>query len=122
MSIIDLKDLEKEKRRNERKQEFERKVREVGQWVSNNKDVLLITLPVAGVVLKNGTKLVKGIHRSSILRQEKNMKERMIFDRSLGKYLELKRPLKNADMKAILARRDNGEKLSSILLDMNLLK
>lgn len=122
MSIINLKDLEKEKRRNERKQEFERKVREVGQWVSNNKDVLLITLPVAGVVLKNGTKLVKGIHRSSILRQEKNMKERMIFDRSLGKYLELKRPLKNADMKAILARRDNGEKLSSILLDMNLLK
>ena len=54
--------------------------------------------------------------------QEKKIKDLKIYDRSMGKYLDLKRPLNQNDMKIVLERRDNGERLSNILMDMNLLK
>lgn len=113
--VIDIKKLERERKINECKTEIKRKVSNACQWINNNKETLSVVVPVVCLVMKNGTTLIK-------LKQERDLKEKTIYDRSLGKYLKLKRPLKNADMKAILARRDNGEKLSNILMDMNLLK
>lgn len=45
-----------------------------------------------------------------------------IYDRSLGRYTELKRPLKAKESLEIERRRKMGESLNSILDDMRLLK
>lgn len=69
-----------------------------------------------------GTSLVKSLLKIVELSQEKKIKDLKIYDRSMGKYLDLKRPLTQKDMKIVLERRENGEKLSNILMGMNLLK
>ena len=119
---IDIDDFKKEEKRRERKERFNKKVNITANWIRNNKETLAIVIPVVGVSIKGTAKIIKGISKNVALSQEKQLKEKFIYDRSLGKYLELKKPLTNAQMKSILERKDNGEKLSSILRTENLLK
>ena len=119
---IDIVDFKKEEKRRERKERFNKKVNITANWIRNNKETLAIVIPVVGVSIKGTAKIIKGISKNVALSQEKQLKEKFIYDRSLGKYLELKKPLTNAQMKSILERKDNGEKLGSILQNMNLLK
>lgn len=119
---IDINDFKKEEKRRERKERFNKKANIAANWIRNNKETLAIAIPVVGVSIKGTAKIIKGISKNVALSQEKQLKERFIYDRSLGKYLELKKPLTNAQMKSILERKDNGERLASILQNMNLLK
>ena len=119
---IDIVDFKKEEKRRERKERFNKKANIIANWIRNNKETLAIVIPVVGVSIKGTAKIIKGISKNVALSQEKQLKEKFIYDRSLGKYLELKKPLTNAQMKSILERKDNGEKLGSILQNMNLLK
>ena len=119
---IDIDDFKKEEKRRERKERFNKKVNITANWIRNNKETLAIVIPVVGVSIKGTAKIIKGISKNVALSQEKQLKEKFIYDRSLGKYLELKKPLTNAQMKSILERKDNGEKLGSILQNMNLLR
>ena len=119
---IDINEFKKEEKRREHKERFNKKVNITANWIRNNKETLAIVIPVVGVSIKGTAKIIKGISKNVALSQEKRLKEKFIYDRSLGKYLELKKPLTNAQMKSILERKDNGEKLGSILQNMNLLK
>lgn len=83
---------------------------------------------LCGIVVTAGTyavhglvKGVKMIHRTGNFRRDKYLKERYIYDRSLGMYLKTRRPLRNNDYIIINKRRQNGEKLSDILASMRLL-
>lgn len=120
--VVDVNSLEKELK----KQQFKRKVKEKIQntvyWINENKEFLIIVVPAASAILGGGFKVIRSISRNIALSQEKRIKDMRIYDRSMGKYIELKRPLKNADMKTILERRENGEKLSNILMDLKLIK
>lgn len=120
--VVDVNSLEKELK----KQQFKRKVKEKIQntvyWINENKEFLIIVVPAASAILGGGFKCIRSISRNIALSQEKRIKDMRIYDRSMGKYIELKRPLKNADMKTILERRENGEKLSNILMDLKLIK
>ena len=119
---VEVIDADKQLRKEKRKKEFKRKVNNVVYWINENKEFLIIAIP-AGVTLVNGSfKLIRSISRNVALVQEKRIKDLRIYDHSMGKYLELKRPLTQEDMKTVLARRDNGEKLSNVLMDMQLLK
>ena len=119
---IDIVDFKKEEKRRERKERFNKKANIIANWIRNNKETLAIVIPVVGVSIKGTAKIIKGISKNVALSQEKQLKERFIYDRSLGVYFELKKPLSNSQMTSILERKDNGEKLSSILIDENLLK
>lgn len=120
--IVKLSDFQKEAKRRERKEWFGNKIKSVAEWTNNNKEVILVVVPAAVATVSGGAKIVKSISRNSALRQEQRMKERFVYDRSLGAYLELKKPLKDVQWKAILDRKEKGERLSTILKDMNLLK
>ena len=105
---------------------FKRKVKEKVHntivWIDNNKEYLVIIVPAVASVVGGIVKIGKSISKNIALEQEKKMKDTRIYDRSLGKYIELKRPLNNKDMQIILERKDSGEKLSSILMDLDLIK
>ena len=115
-------DADKQFRREKRKKEFKRKINEALYWIKENKEVLIIVIPAAVTVTKWSLRVVNSVSRNVALLQEKRIKDLKIYDRSMGKYLDLKRPLTQDDMKVVLDRRDNGERLSNILMDMNLLK
>lgn len=115
-------DADKQFRKEKRKKEFKRKVNETLYWIKENKEVLILVIPAAVTVTKWSLRVVNSVSRNVALVQEKKIKDLKIYDRSMGKYLDLKRPLTQNDMKIILDRRDNGERLSNILMDMNLLK
>ena len=109
-----------------KKERFKRKVKESFQktvyWINDNKEFLMIAIPAVVAVTKCGSKVIGSIARNIALNKEQKMKDLYIYDRSLGRYIELRRPLRNQDMKIILDRRENGERLSNILMDMNLMK
>lgn len=122
MTVYTMDDLEKAKKRAKRrewKETLKRKVDDAKFWVMNNSGmIMLIAPPVLGVV----TALVRTTGRQVALKKEQNLKELYCYDRSLGHYWKLKRPLKNSDWIHINARRDNGENLGNILNDMKVLK
>lgn len=120
--VVNINDFKKEEKKRERKEKFRRTICDGLLWVDKNKEIISLAIPVAVVTVKGGTKIVSGISRNIRLHQEKVDKERRIYDRSLGKHIYLKRSLTNADMRTILERKEDGEKLSSILMDMNLIK
>ena len=115
-------DADKQFRKEQRKKEFKRKVNEALDWIKDNKEVLVIVIPAALALTKEGVKVIKYLSKNVALIQEKRIKDLKIYDRSMGRYLDLKRPLNQNDMKIVLERRDNGEKLSNILMDLGLLK
>lgn len=120
--VVNIDDFKKEQQKRERKEKVQRKIKDGLYWIENNKEIISLAIPAVVVTVKGGTKIVNGVSKNIRLHQEKVDKEMRIYDRSLGKHIYLKRPLKNADMRAILERRENGEKLSNILMDMNLMK
>lgn len=119
---IDVVDFEKEARKRERKAKFRNGVNNTINWIENNKEILAIAIPVVAATGSGTAKIIKCVSKNVALNKEKKLKELFIYDRSLGKYLELKKPLSSSQMKSILERKENGEKLAIILQQMNLLK
>jgi hypothetical protein len=114
--------LRKKRKKESVKEWFNKKVNDTTNWIRDNKETLAIAVPVIAAGLSGTTKIIKGISKNVALKQEKELKEKFIYDRSLGKYLELKKPLNSNQLKTVLERKENGEKLSTILNNMNLLK
>lgn len=119
---IEQKKVEMSFKRDNFKRDAKKTFWTVTYWLKDNYDVLLLVVPAGLGAIKCGSKIINGISRNIALAQEKRIKDLRIYDRSLGKYIELKRPLKQSDMKTIFERRENGEKLSSILMDLRLMK
>lgn len=107
---------------NKKKKKFKEKCAKTLIFVKENYDVLIIVIPAATAITGGLLKLGQKIFRNIAITRDKRIKDTRIYDRSLGKYLELKRPLNNNDFKQILARKENGEKLSYILMDLKLIK
>lgn len=91
-------------------------------WVRNNMDVLVFIVPVGVAVFSGATKIASKTIATHNLNKEIRFKERTIYDRSLGRFTELRRPLTAKESLIIENRRANGEKLNTILDDMRLLK
>lgn len=123
---IDEKELKKaarEARKREQKAKFKQNVENTKEWMWANREFILgVGLPILTVVTATVIKGVKVANRSARLKQEKDLKELYCYDRSLGHYWKLKRPLKSSDWVKIDARRRNGERLADILSDMKVIK
>ena len=89
------------------------------KWCGDNKEVLIVIVPVAiaGItaVTKLGGKFI-GTYNERVLQNKS------IYDHSFGTYWQLRRALTNNDRLIIDRRRAAGEKLGDILKDMRLLK
>lgn len=86
-------------------------------FVENHKEAIAGAAAVIGVV----TPIVKGIRKRNNLKQEKELKDRYIYDRKVGHYIKIKRPLRNHEVIELERRKANGELLATILSDMRLL-
>lgn len=112
----------KEQKREEFKMKAKRKLDGTIQWIRENQDVLIIVAPVVTVVAGKTIGLASNAIKLHRTNKEIDYKERMIYDHSLGKYAELKKPLTAVQALTVEERRANGEKLHTILNDMGLLK
>lgn len=86
---------------------------------NENRDYIVVLAPIVCGV---GGKVISSVDRKHRINEEKDLKERYIYDRSLGCYYELKHQPKPSEYLEIDRRRRNGEPLGRILQDMRLLK
>lgn len=89
------------------------------KWVKENPE---FGIPVVLAVTTGTTKIVTGITRAYSEKKLIRFRERTIYDRSMGRYVELRRPLTDMEALMIEERRQNGERLMPILESMKLLK
>lgn len=101
------------------KWECEMKFMSAKDWVKRNKEIVIVVTPV---LLKGVFSITKDISRKERINEEKDLKERWVYDRSAGHYYELRRKVKSQEWVIIDERRRNGESLGSILASMRLLK
>lgn len=115
-------DFEKELKRRQRNEKLKQAWDTTATFVRDNQDVLLFTVPAAVTVIGGGSRLISKMIAKNMQERDIRFKETTIYDRSLGRYVTLKRPLKASESLEIERRRGNGEKLHAILNDMKLLK
>lgn len=116
---ISIEDFRKEEKRREIKEKINLKIKQGLEWVNDNKEALVVIVPVA---IKGATTIFKVIHKYGNLRKEEQLKDLYCYDRSLGHYWKLRRELTNREWLEIDRRKQNGERLSDILDEMRVLK
>lgn len=119
---VDIVDFQKEAKRRERKQKIADAYQTVKDFVDDKKEEIAFWTPIIGLVVPGATYLTKQVISNHKANKEIDFKERHIYDRSLGRYVELKKKLTPAQAISIEERRANGEKLNTILDSMGLLK
>lgn len=101
------------------KKTLKNRVDDAVKWCGENKEVLVVAIPlaVAGItaITKLGGKLI-GTYNERVLQ------DKSIYDHGFGTYWKLRRALTNNDRLTIERRRAAGEKLGDILKDLRLLK
>ena len=121
MKVVTMKDFERESKRREFKENVKRKFSNAVNFVSDHKEEIMILSPIIMAGIAGVTKVSKGMIRNHNLNKEQDMKELYCYDRSLGHYWKLRKPLSNNDWIAINDRKKNGETLADILSSMNVL-
>lgn len=98
-----------------KKDEAKERAKRIGHWMMNNPEI------VAGI----GTATL-GLSRFAIkksrAKEEKELKNNYVYDRSGGFYWRLRRPLTTNEMLELDRRRSNGERTADILASMRVLK
>ena len=91
-------------------------------WWSYNKEWAIVVLPIVGAGAIWLIKKAVNVSISSInYGREKALKELYIYDRSMGNYWKLRRPLSTSEMLSIENRKKMGETLGQILSSMRVI-
>lgn len=101
------------------KRTLDTKWRETKRWVSDNKEILAVVVPA---VIGGAATIAKVAGRHHNLQKQEAMKNLYCYDRSLGHYWALRRELSNREWLEIDRRKKNGERLSDILKELNVLR
>lgn len=102
--------------------EAKRKFDNVVYWIKENKEVVLIVVPIVSGVVGKAFSLAKMTARRNNLNEEKELKELYVYDRSLGHYWKLRRPVRNSEWITINERKKHGESIGDILESLRLLE
>lgn len=121
MKVVSMKDFERESKRREFKENAKQKISNAVNFVREHKEEIMILSPIIIAGITGVTKVSKGMIRNHNLNKEQDLKELYCYDRSLGHYWKLRKPLSNNDWIAINDRKKNGETLADILSSMNVL-
>ena len=110
-----------EAKKREKKAKRKKFVNDSIKFIRENQDVIILVSPVAiWVVGKSFSTLSKALSAYKLDR-EIWFKEHTIYDRSLGRYVTLKKKITTNQALEIESRKEAGEKLNTILKDMNLI-
>ena len=74
------------------------------------------------LVIGTGTTIMKMVGKKMNIRREEKLKTLFCYDRSLGMYWKLRRPLDNSEWLSVESRRKAGENLGDIFKSMHVLK
>ena len=102
-----------------RKRAIKDKAQKCKEWIVRNKEAVVASVPI---VIGGITTVVKAVSKHNSQRKEQDLKDLYCYDRSLGHYWKLKRPLSNDEWLEIDKRKKNGERLSDILDELKVLK
>ena len=120
---VNFEDFKKESKRRQFKEKMKetasRGYNKAKDFCINNKEIVV---PIAITLATGAVKLGKLAMKSKNLNKEERLKEEYCYDRSLGHYWALRRPLSNKEWLEIDSRKRNGERLSDILSEMKVLK
>ena len=120
INLDDLKKkIDKSLEKDHKKREEIEKWKKRGEWLFNkayeNKEKIAFAAPV---IIFMGKAFIK---RSNLHKAE-TLKNNYCYDRSLGHYWQLKRPLTNAEWIEIDKRKRRGDRLADILEEFRVLK
>lgn len=118
-NVVRMEDFRKESKKRELKEKVKSKIQNGKEWIVRNKEAVVALTPV---VIGGITTVAKAVGKRSNLRKEETLKDEYCYDRSLGHYWRLKRPLSNTEWLEIDRRKKDGERLSDILDEMKVLK
>ena len=100
---------------------FRERVNDAVTFYNNNKEfVIMVGIPVVTGIIGLGKAGIRAADRSHRDRVDRHNREMRFYDPSLKCWWQLKHPLSNVEKVMISKRRANGEKVSTILHDMNL--
>lgn len=119
METIKIEDFRREAKKREFKEKVRTKIQNGKEWLVRNKETVIALTPV---VIGGVTTVAKAVNKRSNLRKQEELKDEYCYDRSLGHYWRLRRPLSNKEWLEIDQRKKNGERLSDILDEMRVLK
>ena len=120
--VFDLKKARRKAKWNDAKAKLKQAKDKTVDYLMDHPE-LMISL---GIAVVSGTiALVKGgIRNAKVtnkLQLEKSLKELYVYDRSMGHYWKLRKPLSNNEWAIINNRVKSGERLADILLNMGVL-
>lgn len=115
VELTDMKKLKWEMKKKQFKEAVIQKLHQGAELIRQNRELLIVSIPAAAAV---GKSLIR---RGKVRNEERN-KNLYCYDRSLGHYWRLRRPLTNKEWTSINSRKKNGETLGDILESMKLLK
>ena len=95
------------------------KCRRTVDYLKENKEVLLVVLPLAGAAVAGTIKLTTKVVNNH---RVETIKKKYIYDPSGGFYWPTRRALTGAEKLELDERHRNGESYGQILVDMKLLK
>lgn len=104
------------------RREAKAKLHNAGEWLVENKELVILLVPVAVGGLRLANNGVKAISKRVNLSKQEDIKNLYCYDRSLGHYWALRRELTNKEWLEIDLRKKNGERLSDILDELKVLK
>lgn len=79
------------------------------------------TFAIIAVMASGAVKIIPKLLRARNINEQERIKEEYVYDRSLGHYWKLKRPLDNDEWREIEERKRNGERLGDILEELKVL-
>lgn len=119
---IKIEDFKRESKRKAIKEKVKEKATKAyvktRDFCSNNRELVI---PAAITLGSGAIKLGKMAMKSKNLKKEERIKEEYCYDRSLGHYWKLRRPLTNDEWLEIDQRKRDGERLSDILSELKVL-
>lgn len=90
-------------------------------WIKNNPEAAVAISTFGIAAIKGTMKIVDKIDAKAKVDKLQDLKDRYIYDRSLGTYLEMNRIPKANEYIEIEHRKRNGEPLTAILRSMRLI-
>lgn len=122
MPVLDTNDIHVESKWHYFVRKGVEKGKQVLEYMEEHKEVVAIATTLVVGALSVGKKLAGGVAKMSALHAERDLKDFRVYDRRLGAYLRLRRPLNNSDWKLITQKLNTGERLADILQKMDMLK
>lgn len=99
----------------------EQRIRELGNWASQNKELALALIPVSIVAVREVGRTIRTVSENAADRREAKQRDLRIWDNVEGRYIYLRRPMTKSEQMEYTARRNAGETKQSIIASMGLL-